>query len=35
VDLDGEEIKEENFKEVFAMLRELEGNDAAIIESLY
>ena len=35
IDLEDERLKEKNFNAVFAMLRELEGTDATIIESLF
>ena len=35
LDLEDEVLKEKNFTAVFQLLRELEGTDASIIESLY
>lgn len=35
IDIEDERLKEKNFNAIFAMLRELEGTDATIIESLF
>lgn len=35
IDIEDERLKDKNFNAIFAMLRELEGTDATIIESLF